>query len=71
MINRYGQIEVPVGCTFNDGENTYRAITPHDCAVCHFNHGSYGRSSCKFLSCLAVERLDGNGVHFIREGGEK
>lgn len=70
MINKDGQIEVPVGCTFNDGENTYCAIMPHTCEVCCFNNVLYD-NVCIVLACMANERLDGNGVHFIREGGEK
>lgn len=71
MINKFGQIDVPVGYTFNDGETSYRAIMPHDCALCHFNYVPFGHSACYILACNVVERLDGKGVHFIKEGGEK
>lgn len=71
MINSFGQIEVPVGFTFNDGENTYRAIMPHDCSVCHFNYCPHGHYACNNFACMVTERSDGKGVHFIKEGGEK
>lgn len=70
MINENGKIEVSVGCSFNDGENTYRAIRPHSCGVCCFNN-IINDDICIVLACMAYERLDGNGVHFVREGGEK
>lgn len=70
MINKFGQIDVPVGCTFNDGNNSYRAIRPHDCAACFFNRYPFGHSACIFLACVGAERFDGLGVHFIKEGGE-
>lgn len=70
MINEDGRIEVPVLGTFNDGENTYCAIMPRSCKVCCFNNVLYD-DVCIVLACMADERLDGNGVHFIREGGER
>lgn len=70
MINKDGQIEVRVGCTFNDGENTYCAIMKHSCGLCCFNNDLYD-NLCIVLACSDDERLDGIGVHFIREGGEK
>lgn len=74
MINKDGQIEVPVGCTFSDGDNSYRAIMPNSCDVCCFNEasmGSYGYSVCLILVCSSEERADGKGIHFIKEGVEK
>lgn len=70
MINRMGQIEVPVGYSFNDGNNIYRAVTPRDCSVCHFKR-SVGHYPCYYLACYVNERSDGNGVHFIKLGGEE
>lgn len=70
MINKYGQIEVPVGYTFSDGDDSYRAIRPNSCDVCCFKSTpeSYGYSVCIILACLDEERTDGKGVHFIKEG---
>lgn len=64
MINGLGQIEVPVGYSFNDGNNIYRAVTPRDCRVCHFNR-SVGHYPCYYLACCVSERSDGKSVHFI------
>ena len=70
MINKDGQIEIPGGCTFNDGENTYYAVMQCACDLCCFNLEPYD-NVCIVLACMANERLDGKGVHFIKEGGEK
>lgn len=70
MINESGLIEVPVGCTFNDGENTYCAVMQCSCDSCCFNTEPYD-NVCIVLACLPNERLDGKGVHFIREGDKK
>lgn len=71
MIKKFGQIDVPVGHTFNDGDTSYRAIMPRDCDLCYFSHIPFGRSVCPLLACMETERSDGKGVHFIKEGGEK
>ena len=71
MINDQGLIEVPVGKTFNDGDNSYRAIMPHCCAICAFFSIPFYARPCHYLACLRVERSDGMGVHFIKEGGDK
>lgn len=70
MINENGQIEVSVGCSFNDGKTSYCAIMPRKCELCCFNDTPYD-NVCIILACQDDERSDGKGVHFIREGGEK
>lgn len=71
MINKLGQIEVPVGYTFSDGEISYRAIRPRDCELCCFFNAPHLHFTCEFLACMGDERSDGRGVHFIMEGGEE
>ena len=78
MINKDGQIEVPVGCSFNDGktsycaisdgDKSYRAIRPNSCDLCCFKDIP---KICVSLACIEEERSDNLGVHFIKEGGEK
>ena len=72
MINQMGLIEVPVGYTFSDGNNSYRAIRPNSCDLCCFKDTprSYGHCICLSLACIEEERSDdGMGVHFVKEGG--
>lgn len=74
MINPMGQIEVPVGFTLSDGDNSYIAIRPRDCKLCAFRRISskvIDLRPCMYLACAEGERSDGFGVHFIKEGGEK
>ena len=72
MINQMGQIEVPVGFTLSDGDNSYIAISPRDCKLCAFRRIPskviYLRP-CMYLACAEGERSDGVGIHFIKEGG--
>ena len=68
MINKDGQIEVPVGYTFSDGDKSYRAIRPNSCDSCCFKDTP---NICGLLACIAEERSDNLCVHFIKEGGEK
>lgn len=70
MINKDGQIEVPVGYTFSDGDKSYRAISPKSCDSCCFKDAQYD-NVCIVLACQGGERSDGMGVHFIKEGFEK
>ena len=71
MINGVGMIEVPVGYSFNDGNNIYRAVTPHDCCVCALKDRWVGHYPCFYIACCGSERSDGKGVHFIKVGGEE
>lgn len=70
MINKDGQIEVPVGCSFNDGKTSYCAFIPRICRFCCFYDSLYD-NVCMILACQDDERSDGEGVHFIKQGGEK
>lgn len=72
MINQMGQIEVPVGFTLSDGDNSYIAIRPRDCKLCAFRRipsKIIDLRPCMYLACAEGERSDGVGVHFIKEGG--
>lgn len=73
MINKDGQIEVSVGYTISDGDNTYRAVRPNSCDICCFKDTprSYGHCICLCLACIEEERSDNLGVHFIKEGVKK
>lgn len=73
MINKDGQIEVPVGYTFSDGDKSYRAIRPNSCDLCCFKDTPKidGHCFCFSLACIEEERSDKLGVHFIKEGVEK
>lgn len=71
MINENGQIEVPVGSSFNDGNNIYRSVTPQDCRECAFNNIVVGHYPCFYVACCGPERSDGKGVHFKKLGGEE
>lgn len=68
MISKDGQIEVPVGYTFSDGDKSYRAIRPNSCDLCCFRDSF---KICFSIACMEEERSDNLGVHFIKEGGEK
>ena len=72
MINRMGQIEVPVGFTLSDDDNSYIAIGEFDCKLCAFRcipSPIIDLFPCMYLACAEGERSDGVGVHFIKEGG--
>lgn len=72
MINQMGQIEVPVGFTLSDGDNSYIAVRPRVCRLCAFRCISseiIDLRPCVYLACTEGERSDGVGVHFIKEGG--
>lgn len=72
--NKNGALDIPVGETFDYGEETLKVISAnatYGCDDCFFNPHRLGKGKCALFACLGRERKDGQSVVFEEVKNDK